>query len=243
MSPKIKLALKRLLARWGYGIARGEWILPDAKAKVAATAGADLVFDIGANTGQFAASCRQAGYRGAIASFEPQTGAFDKLTQNAAADDHWSTHRLALSDHAGSASMHVSGNSASSSLLPLSAEHCNLFAGTDEVGSEEVRVATLDEYTAEAGLAFESAVLKLDVQGLELSVLRGAVESIARVSTVISEVNFAGLFDGQSKWLEVCSWLESHGFELKFLCDIESDPSGQRMLFADVVYTRRPQEG
>jgi predicted RNA methylase len=56
----------------------------------------DLVFDIGANTGQFASGLRSMGYRSHIISFEPLYDAHKKLTSQAARDPKWRVHPLML---------------------------------------------------------------------------------------------------------------------------------------------------
>jgi len=81
--------------------------------------GVDLVFDVGANTGQFATELRSVGYRGRIVSFEPLPDAHQVLSAAAARDSNWTVHsRGALGDVDGEIEMNIAGNSASSSVLP-----------------------------------------------------------------------------------------------------------------------------
>ncbi len=51
--------------------------------------GVNLVFDVGANVGQFALSLREAGYRGRIVSFEPLGDAWAKLHETSRNDELW----------------------------------------------------------------------------------------------------------------------------------------------------------
>ena len=53
--------------------------------------GVSVVFDVGANSGQYALELRKHGFRGNIVSFEPLSSAFAKLKQNASADNKWQT--------------------------------------------------------------------------------------------------------------------------------------------------------
>src|SRR5262245_26822768 len=83
--------------------------------------GVELVLDVGANTGQFARSLRTDGYAGKIISFEPLSAAFAVLQHKCAQDRDWECHNLAIGDAEGSATINVSANSLSSSLLPVRA--------------------------------------------------------------------------------------------------------------------------
>lgn len=92
--------------------------------RLMASEGVDVVLDVGANTGQFAGRIREAGYSGAIVSFEPLGDACLGLRRRAAADPAWEVRRLALGDHDAQATeINVSRNSVSSSLLSMGARH------------------------------------------------------------------------------------------------------------------------
>ena len=52
----------------------------------------NVIFDIGANVGQFAREIRQHGYKGKIISFEPLTSARKKLLSFASRDPDWQVH-------------------------------------------------------------------------------------------------------------------------------------------------------
>lgn len=55
-----------------------------------------VVYDVGANVGQFGLALRRRGYRGRIVSVEPVKDAFDRLKQIAAADGNWEATRCAI---------------------------------------------------------------------------------------------------------------------------------------------------
>ena len=56
----------------------------------------NLLFDIGANTGQYGELMRTLKYTGKIISFEPLNDAFKKLSKVAKSDTDWSVHNYAF---------------------------------------------------------------------------------------------------------------------------------------------------
>ena len=97
------------------------------------------MLDVGANSGQFAASLRDAGYQGRIVSFEPLSGAFADLERAAASDPLWSCINLALGEENCTAVINVSANSYSSSLLGVCDWSLSVEPSISAVGREEVR--------------------------------------------------------------------------------------------------------
>jgi FkbM family methyltransferase len=199
----------------------------------------DLVLDVGANAGQYAQRLRRAGYTGRIVSFEPLSQAFAELERKAGQDAAWQTRRLALGHEDGSAEIHVSANSWSSSLLDMGERHLRSAPDSAYVGTEPVTTARLDTIWDELARPEERVFLKLDVQGLEMHVLRGAEASLDKLGGVQAELALAHLYEGDSPWREVVDHLEQRGFELAGLEPGFEDPDSGRMLQADGIFVRR----
>ncbi|MHB8470817.1 MAG: FkbM family methyltransferase, partial [Gaiellaceae bacterium] len=157
--------------------------------------GIELVVDVGAHNGDWACALRGSGYRGRIASFEPLSSAFATLEVTANEDPFWECYRLALSVRDGDAVFHVAGNSVSSSLLPIGARHVRSASESAEVGTKIVQTARLDTIQADL-IRGEQVYLKLDVQGAELDVLRGARESLGLIDAVEAELSLVELYEG-----------------------------------------------
>jgi FkbM family methyltransferase len=198
----------------------------------------DLVLDVGANAGQYAMRLRRAGYTGRIVSFEPLSEAFAELERNASQDVAWSTRPVALGDEDGSAEIHVSANSWSSSLLDMGERHLRSAPESAYVGTEPVTTARLDTIWDEVARPEDRVFLKLDVQGFEMYVLRGATASLDKVVGVQVELALAHLYEGDSPWREVVDHLEQRGFELAGLEPGFEDPHTGRMLQADGIFIR-----
>jgi FkbM family methyltransferase len=191
----------------------------------------DLVLDVGANDGSYAADLRAAGYGGAIVSFEPQSRAFDRLARYAAADPGWQCRRIALgSQQATEVVLNLAGNSSSSSLLPMSERHVESAPESQYVGTETVELTTLDAIAPELLGTAERICLKVDVQGLELDVLRGAEETLQRVDLLDVELSLVPLYEGAPEALEVLSYVADRGFRLLDVEPVFLDPVSGEVL-------------
>jgi FkbM family methyltransferase len=172
-----------------------------------------LAIDVGANSGQWARELRDAGYRGRIVSFEPGGDAFAKLERAAAGDSLWECRRLAIGARTGTAPLHVSGNSVSSSLLRHSERQLAAEPRSAVVATETVELRRLDELESLAG-ADDRILLKADVEGGELDVLGGAVGLLDRTRLLELELSAIALHERQPLLGEVVHWCEEAGFEL-----------------------------
>ena len=196
-----------------------------------------LVLDVGANAGFFGDAVRRQGYGGRIVSFEPLAEAFAELEQRVQNDPLWEAHRLALSDRDGEADLQVAGNSWSSSLLPMEPRHVASAPSSVVVRSERVPLARLD--TIWDGLSRGGrAYLKLDVQGAELAVLRGAEQALRDVDVVEAELSLVELYAGQPLLPDVVAFLEPRGFALVQLEPEFTDPQTDAILQLNGIFVR-----
>jgi FkbM family methyltransferase len=200
--------------------------------------GIDLVLDVGANDGSTGQWLRASGYKGRIVSFEPQTDVFLALQRAAAEDPSWECRQLALGAADGMIRMQVSGFSPSSSLLSIGDKHIQVWPESRTVGEEDVPIARLDSLADEIGLASNTTLLKLDVQGYEDQVLIGAADLLPQIDAVYAELLFAPLYDGQSEYHEVMATLERAGLRFSGLYEEFSDPSTGLPLFANGLFVR-----
>jgi len=199
----------------------------------------DLVIDIGANDGQFARELRAGGYSKGIVSFEPLTAAHCRLLQASHGDSAWQVHpRCALGDRLGEIELNISGNSVSSSIMPMLAAHSSAAPESAYLGHEAAPLITLDYV---APLYFEGArapFLKIDTQGYEWHVLDGALATLPKVRGIQMELSLVPLYEGQRLWRECIERLEADGFVLWALQPVFVDPVNGRTLQWDGLFFR-----
>lgn len=199
-----------------------------------------VVIDIGANEGQFAADLRIAGYRGQIVSVEPLSAAHAALIRAAAKDSQWTiADRCAVGAAEGKATLHVAGNSVSSSLREMTAAHLDAAAYSKYVGTEEVRVVTLADLIAQYGGASDARVfIKLDVQGHERDVLDGAGDLLDTISGIQLELSLVELYAGQALMPAQVDFLAKHGLAVWSLDRGFMDGNTGRLLQCDGTFVR-----
>ncbi len=198
----------------------------------------DMVLDVGASIGHYGNWIREAGYRGSICSFEPLSAEFSRLQRAAAEDPLWDCRQLALGAEPGTAEINVAGNSQSSSLLPMLERHEQAAPSSVYIGTETVDVSTVDAIWDEVVGDAKRPFLKMDVQGFELEVLRGAEQSLSRLHGIQAELSLVPLYEGGPLWLEMIHFMLEHGFHVAGLEAGYADPNSGEMLQADGIFIR-----
>lgn len=174
---------------------------------------AATVIDVGANRGQFALVARQRFPTAAIHSFEPLHEAARTLSRIFQSDSKFDVRRLAIGATSGETEFHVARADDSSSILRPTEQQTALFPGTHDVEIRQVPIKRLDAVFHPDALR-RPCLLKIDVQGSELEVLRGSVNLMTHVDQVYVECSFIELYDGQSLAHEVIALAAEHGFVL-----------------------------
>jgi FkbM family methyltransferase len=155
------------------------------------------VVDVGANIGQYALLfAALVGPAGAVHAFEPCAATLRRLRANLALNgvEHVTTERLALSSIDGgilSLNLYPDGYSAwNTAGRPVMFSRDRPAERVEPIGREEVPTATLDAWASRHRVA-RIDFLKIDVEGAETDVLRGAAQLLAagRIACVQFEVS------------------------------------------------------
>lgn len=153
-----------------------------------------------------------------VTMFEPQAAFRRELVSLELPGVEKVVYPFALGAKPGTAT--IKGGTASASLLDAAATQDSYFPGTFDRGAEErVQVEVLDDVYARDGLPNPDLV-KLDVQGFELEVLRGAEAVLRRARYLVVELSFQPFYAGQPPLWELLRFLHerhyvmvAHGFE------------------------------
>ncbi len=199
------------------------------------TLNVDGIIDVGANRGQFSLACRLALPQIPIVAFEPIPGEAKTYRSVHGKCHHVELLETALGDAPGQATLHLSHSADSSSLLAIGQRQTELFPGTQEVDSITVSVKRLDDLQ-EHWRGRDRQLLKLDVQGFELNVLRGAGETLKNCQYVYAECSDVVLYEGQALRPEVTAFLADHGFRES--ASYNATYADGQLIQADYLYVR-----
>lgn len=84
------------------------------------------------------------------------------------------------------------------------------FYGDDKATAQNLRTHRLDDVVG--GREFD--LIKLDTQGSELDILRGAPNTLSAAKAVIMEVSLTNYNEGAPQMAETVMFMEAHGFHL-----------------------------
>ena len=192
------------------------------------------VIDVGGHTGQFALFAAERFPEARILCVEPLAEGRQAIER--VLDGSVEILPYAAGQEASRAQLHVSRASDSSSLLPITDNYTSAWAGTEEVATVEVDVRPLDDVLPAESLA-RPVLLKIDVQGGEGDVLRGARRVLEVVDEVYVECSFVEFYEGQVLADEVVELLRAAGLRLTGVYGVVHDRNG-RTLQSDLLFSR-----
>ena len=169
-----------------------------------------VVFDVGANVGNFTAKivfhCKQA----TLHCFEPDTQCMQKLQSRFSDNQNIILFKGAISNHSGTVTLFGTPDgtlTASSSIYP----HYYL---ANQANTEFVPMITLDEYTKTHAIE-HIHYIKVDVEGAEVPLLRGATRLLAdqKIDFIQLEYNQTWL-KSHSTFEDIWEICEQYGYKL-----------------------------
>jgi len=149
-----------------------------------------------------------------VFGFDPDPAECELLNSMSPPNVHYIP--LALGESARTAILHLTVEPACSSLyrpIPAVSQLLPESACTAAVGTQSVALQSFDAWKQEQGVGPVS-VMKLDTQGSELGVLRGAQNALRDVQLLEIEVEFNPLYEGQPLFGDIDHYLRQHGFVL-----------------------------
>jgi FkbM family methyltransferase len=182
-----------------------------------------------------------------VVGFEPNPAALELLNQRRGPHESYFPH--AIGDGARH-TLHICQAPGMTSLLEPDPAVLGLFHGFPEWGrvlaTEPVETRRLDDLPETAG----ADLLKLDIQGAELMVLRHAEDRLREAVVIQAEVEFLPLYKGQPLFADIDLFLRARGFVLhRFFPTVSravqpmmvnGDPYAGlgQLVWADAIYIR-----
>ena len=219
-SPTLYRIINRLLAPLGLRMirvtpdrVRGVDLFLDLKCLLAGRT--DLVIlDVGANRGDTVAEFREHFGRPSIIAFEPFEECYQALKERFREAGGVRLEQVALGATRETRPLHVYSGNNMNSLLPMDDQSGNVLRQHfSDTGTVEVKVETLDDFCRDNQVG-RVDILKVDTQGFDLQVLKGAEGLLRtrRIQIVLLEVNFIPMYQSQARFSEIHEYLSAHGY-------------------------------
>ena len=197
------------------------------------------IIDVGANRGETARMFANCFPEAKIHAFEPLKLYQPFLVKLKQEFPQLTIHPIALGAHSGEIEMFQNDYAPSSGVLPMLDRHRELWHKTAKDMPIKVPIDTLDSVATREDFEYP-LILKLDVQGFELNVLKGAKNILSNCLLVQLEVLFESLYEGQTNFAELVALL--HGYGLHFVDFVGERRMGPNncLIYADAAFMRLP---
>lgn len=194
----------------------------------------ETVLDIGANRGQFSMAVKYFYPNSNILAFEPLLEPFNKFNKIFKNDSKVSVFNCAIGLEDKYTIIHKSKRDDSSSLLPITDNQSKIFPGTEEVGTANIKMKKINSFINEEDFK-GPALMKIDVQGFELEVLKSCKEYLNLFDYVYIECSFIELYKGQALIDEIIKFLDVYSFGFYSIYNIHYNRNGA-MIQADFLF-------
>lgn len=176
------------------------------------------VLDIGAHNGWFFHCWQDWCPQAQIHAFEPYPESFQTAQRLYGHDPRVRLNQVGVGEAPGELAFNVLGDSkVSNSFLPPQSDTWEKVGyETGEVSQITVPVATVDQY-ASVNHIDNIYLIKIDVQGYEMHVLRGAEETLEKAQYILVEAGIQRLYEGAPRFSDVFEYLSDRGFHLMSL--------------------------
>ena len=174
-----------------------------------------------------------------IYAFEPVPETFAKLQKSLVSYPNIRAINKAVSSTSGKAIFFETADAGSSSLFPPTATGLHYYPESYAINNQyEVEVTSLDDWWQSADCP-AIQFMKLDVQGGELAVFRGASELLekAGVELIQAEVTFMENYSRQCLFSELEIFLRQQGFSLYQIYEVWTHPDGN-IAGCDVLFRK-----
>jgi FkbM family methyltransferase len=194
------------------------------------------IIDIGANEGLFAQKILTLFPNAKVHCFEPINSVFEQLKANLSSKVNVRCYNYGLGESEKSVEIFKNEYSPSSSLLPMLDLHKENFEFAVDVVPDKIEVRTLDSFFL---TPFSKPLLvKIDVQGYEMFVLKGGNNVILQTDVIIIETTFRPLYEDQPLFHDIYQYLIDRGFVYAGNVEQLTSPKDNSILQADAVFVK-----
>lgn len=181
---------------------------------------APVIFDVGANRGDTAKKYVELFKNTTIHAFEPFPETCTIFKQKHQANKNIILNQCALSSKIGSATLNVNNSVDTNSILQSKVLGATSDASCTTITTVEIETNTIDNYCKVNNILMID-ILKIDVQGFEVEVLKGAIEMLQqqKIKLIYTESYFVQQYVDQPLFHQIAAMLYQYGFTLQDIYD------------------------
>lgn len=194
-----------------------------------------LIIDVGAHQGESIKRFKKLFLDPEIHSFEPQVKQF-KILKKLKSDKIY-LNNCGIGSKNENKNIFINSETAASSYLNLKNEE-NYFRNIKTINKEQTVLKTIDYYLNEKKIIFVD-LMKIDVQGYENEVLKGAINSLEKIHLIEIEIVFVNYYEQKNSFYEIEKILTNHNFELFSLSSLNLNKSDDSLRNLDALYINR----
>ena len=199
---------------------------------------AKVVFDVGANRGNTTRKYEKAFPQAYIHAFEPFPASCKAFEKKHRDNTRIKLNKIGLSSEIGVSTMNINKSVDTNSLLESKKIGASSDRSCQTEAQMEIEISTIDEYCRSMAID-QIDILKLDVQGLELEVLKGANRMISenKIQLIYAETFFKEQYVDQALFHDIAAFLYGHNYILQDIYDPYY--SAETLLWCDSLFLLR----
>jgi FkbM family methyltransferase len=181
------------------------------------------IFDVGSHVGETLVKYKQIFPNSTVYCFEPFSISYNKLIKFNKEYKNLEIHNLAISDIEAEKELFINPDNSANSLLPLDESMIEYSKQDNDTSKVVVKTITINKFCS------NNNINKIDVEGEELRALNGASDLLKNksIKVIFTEINFLKFREGYTLFHELCSYLETFGYNLFNIYEIQTSSDGQ----------------
>lgn len=144
--------------------------------------------------------------------FEPNVKLFDRLIKNISTYENQVAYNIGIHDTLQKANLHISSNDGQSSSILELGTHKKYYPDVKYVKDQEITLMRLDKFLQNHAVDVSYNFLNIDVQGVELNVIKSFGKLVSKLDYIYLEVNEEEVYVGCSQLSDVDTYLKQYGF-------------------------------
>lgn len=219
-----------------YSLVKNETNLEVIARRLLGDPAAPTLFDVGAYVGLKTRDFLEAFPAAKVHVFEPFPESFEQLSKNFQRDAGVKLQPMAMSDSVGTATFHSNNIVTTNSLLASAETDSKDDYFRETKGTLTVNTTTLDHY-CETEQIDRIDLLKMDIQGGELSAFKGATRLLNShaIKLIYCEVLFTKQYENTPLYHDLATYLDQYNYRLFNFYDLSINEHGE-LAYADALF-------